>query len=165
MSKINIKECVKDAKNNASEPIYLGCEDYNGTTFMYIKDPRAMYSNNVVISASCCISDEFAPKTYCILTDSIFEKMPTNYQLFMIEHEKAHCLFGHLEFNEYKVLRRFLPNSKEEMIEYEADSKAASNIGKDIAIGALRWMIDNISLSLSSKMEIKRRIRRLKKVD
>ena len=63
-----------------------------------------------------------------------------------------------LEFNEYKVLRRFLPNSKEEMIEYEADSKAASNIGKDIAIGALRWMIDNISLSLSSKMEIKRRI-------
>lgn len=165
MSKINIKKYAKDVINIAPEYKYLRHEDYNGTTFMYIKDPLNIYLNNAMIIATYQINkNKFIPKTYYIVIDDIFEKIPVQYQRFMIEHEKAHCILGHLEFeDEYAPLKRLLPNSKEEIMEYEADVRAARNTSKDLAIGALTWMIDNISLPLLSKVEIKRRIRRLEK--
>lgn len=102
----------------------------------------------------------------CILTDSLYSEAPYEVRLFLAEHELGHLELGHIKPNTpqlkwYETMKRFLPWTKERRYEYEADAHAASSVGAEMGIEALNWILDTIQVGLSSRLELKSRIKAL----
>lgn len=115
----------------------------------------------------CCIKLKFGEDVYnTILTDSNFRKLPKIVQRALIEHEIGHVVnkdiedLSESEANKLVIQRLFgfLPE-----MEVKADAYAASVIGHSKMIEAFKFMVKNTNLPFNTKIEIIRRIFKLKK--
>lgn len=105
----------------------------------------------------------------CIITDTVYSEAPYNVKVFLAEHEIGHLLLNHVKPNMptakwYSSLKRLLPWTAERKYEYEADAHAAKAVGVDKGLETFNWILNTIQLDLMSRLEIKSRIRSLKKL-
>ena len=155
---------------------YGSIEFFDTNNFEMIPDVNRIYSYNLT-------SDEFlhtrgaaltavikvdlpnGSQCHLVLHDSGFKKLPENVQNFLMLHEVGHALKGHIDDMDAQEAKKIMIKRAFGMIqqmEVEADAYAALVIGVDEAKEAIRFLIKNTNLPFNSKIELKRRYKRLK---
>lgn len=151
------KEALANLEEDYNFQVYL---QPDGTKFYLGSAPKTIHRAGTICSL---VTKSAFGDGFVILTDEIFDELPVDYQKFFIEHERAHALLGHLDVPNYKVFRRFFKNSVEAKMEFEADKAACEATCLKTAVNALNWLLNNVSFEIICRLEIKRRIKILKK--
>lgn len=137
--------------------------DEDNQVYMYDKRDSA-YVHSCGIVLALCTTIAFGNDKSCktIICDDGFDKLPKFVQRFLVLHEIGHCVNGDdkLSANERKkiIVQRSFGNLPE--IEVNADKYAYSIMGEK-AKKALLFLLKKTDLSLISKLEIRKRIKRI----
>lgn len=102
-----------------------------------------------------------------IVVDNYFDMLPLTAQDFFIQHEIGHIVNG--DMNQSKeVLDKWTEDRKKCIIpecEFYADYYAANQLGFDVAINAMEFMIKNTDMYSGTKSEFRRRIKYLEDIE
>lgn len=135
-----------------------------GVTFpnmeLTYKFGKAIYHNDLVVKASGC-AFALVDVNRNIFVDDKFMSLDDNTKQFIIYHEIGHEVYKHLEnISKFDTFKRGIPVINKSVVnkEFEADNYAASIMGTDNVIEALKVLK---SFSCVGHREINKRIKRL----
>lgn len=101
--------------------------------------------------------------TPLIIVDDFFGMMPKSVQRFIVMHEVGHYVNGDLHEVDSKEKAKEEKKGKS-IYEIKADRFAASKIGSEEALNALKCMRDSCSKGVLCKKDIENRIRSMEKM-
>lgn len=165
----NLKEMVKANTGFQIPELFFGhnLTQVEGTPVYVYTEPvdTFLHSRNILLSA--CVKLQFGDEIYdTVVVDSNFKKLPDEVQAALIHHEVGHAInkdLDGLSANESRkiILKRLLGFPVE--MELKADAYAASVLGYKSVIKALQFMVKETNIPFLSGLEIRRRIKVLKK--
>lgn len=170
-------------KVNTNKIVIRDMIKYGGTNrvFLYTKDQYKIIGkhNNLpiakVIDNKCIHLNGFClamaqkqiTNGYLVVFDDMANGCPKYVQRFLENHEVGHIKMNHITNNaENRIIyfiKRYLGIGKEIRMEYEADNFSANIIGRDWALESLLYIKRHFNLGLSGNIELKRRIRKIRK--
>ena len=130
-----------------------------------VYDPSDVHENNFAVSCVYQLKDYGDGVKYRIAVDDTFMKAPSHIKNAFIYHEIGHIVCGHLansdNLSASKRLALAIGGAVSEK-ELEADRYAASYLGKNIMIDALKWMRNSGTVTYLGRRELRIRIKALK---
>lgn len=123
-----------------------------------VKDPSNEYVHKNGACFAVCTYDKYNENKYIII-DEFFNQLPKTVQNFVIYHEIGHITNNHTYEKIGFIKRSFGLLTKNEC---EADDHAANMIGISNTIKSLYYIVKYTDLGFTSKVEIMKRIRRLR---
>ena len=144
--------------------MYFSINEINEDGYIMRTNTMRLIQGRANICACQLIQFEENKYVPCLIKDSLFDELSITTQEFIIQHE-----LGHFNLHQDILLNPNFGTKRYDNIEFEADEYAMNKVGKEIAINALKELLDlTLRLNMgfgknrSAYKEIQRRIENLK---
>lgn len=148
-------------KVNGHEEVYY-CEKEKGSHLRSTGAALAMVQN-VKFTNFSLMGGHQTFDAPVIMHDEAFELLPKFVQKFLLYHEIGHVVNDDINISEEESKRLIVKRAFGVLpkMEVKADAYAASVVGVDSARKALQFLIDKTDIPMISKIECRRRIRKI----
>lgn len=165
MKKLNVKVSFKE-QVKASYNVKLGIIVTQSDVIMIDEKTNipVLHKNDIVWSVNsrfACAGK--AGLQDVIYVDDFFLVLPKYVQEFIIQHELGHISSNHNEQIKKPLLHSILRIFKLSELEVEADKCAVKVLGLEKCKDGLLYLINDVNFPLSSKLELKKRLKVIEK--